>query len=518
MRIKKMFLLDNQKFKTRISSYQRNSFLIVILFLLIAETSCKKFLNKEILGNYPETEFYQTQDQAVQAINASYQCLAFSTAQNRLWVFGDVASDDAEEGGNPGDQADIGLIDEFDVTSINGNLGNEWSLLYEGITRCNLVLDKVPPINMDENLKTRILGEAKFLRAWYYFTLVNIFGDVPIVLTPLNADQLQIPQSPVDSIYTTVIQPDLIDAASKLPPSYSGSDIGRATSGAATALLAKAYLFQQKWTDAANTAAQVVSGLQYSLMPLYSDNFNLSFENNTESVFEIQHLSGQNPFTGNVLNQWFAPAIDGGYFFNAPTQDFVDEFEQTSTGVYDPRLDYTVGRDSMPWFNGETFSASWSPTGYLTKKHQQPFSEVPISLKGDGGLNYVAIRYAEVLLWYAEALNESGQTAAALAPLNEVRSRARNSYLYDDSLPGYPNIPEGLLPDVTSTDQSTVRQAIQHERRVELGFEFHRYFDLIRYGEAYATQALSDKSNFNYQVNKTFPIPQSERDTNHALH
>ena len=303
-----------------------------------------------------------------------------------------------------------------------------------------------------------------------------------------------------------------------MPDSYSGADVGRATNGAATALLAKAYLFQGKWSEAATTAGEVVSSLRYSLMPLYSDNFNVNFENNSESVFEIQHLTGQDPFTGNNLNQWFAPSIDGGYFFNAPTQDFVGEFEQTSAGVYDPRLDYTVGRDSMPWFNGETFSASWSPTGYLTRKHQQPFSEIPISLKGDGSLNYVAIRYADVLLWYAEALNESGATAEALVPLNEVRKRARESYLYDPSLPGYPNIPEGLLPDITSTNQSDVRNAIRHERRVELGFEFHRYFDLIRYGDAYATEALSDKSNFNYQVNKTFPIPQSERDTNHALH
>ena len=196
-----------------------------VLLLSLIGTGCKDFLDKEILGNYPETEFYQTQDQAIQSINAAYQPLAFSTSQNRLWVFGDVASDDADEGGNPGDQADIGLIDEFDITSINGNLGDEWSLLYEGITRANLVLDKVPPIDMDESLKSRILGEAKFLRAWYYFTLVNIFGDVPVVLVPLNADQLQIPQTSADSIFETVIEPDLKDAESRLPDSYSGADV-----------------------------------------------------------------------------------------------------------------------------------------------------------------------------------------------------------------------------------------------------------------------------------------------------
>ena len=490
----------------------------LLMLVLFTGISCNKFLDKELLGNYPEDQFYQTQQQAILAINAAYQPLGFYTAQNRLWVFGDVASDDADKGGDPGDQSDITLIDEFNVTPTNGNLENEWALLYEGITRCNLVITRVPAINMDATLQARIIAEAKFLRAWYYFALVNIFGDVPVVLQPLNADQLQIPQTAASEIYTTVIEPDLKDAAANLPATYTGADVGRATSGAANALLARAYLFEQKWSDAANAANLVISSGLYSLLPVYNDNWNQAFKNSTESVFEVQHLTGQSPFTGDILNQWFAPAADNGYYFDAPTQSFVNEFEKTAAGVYDPRLDYTVGRDSMPWYNGEIFSSSWSPTGYLTKKYQQPFTEVSKATKGDGNVNYVDMRYADVLLMYAEALNEMGQTALALVPLNEVRKRARESYLNDPTLPGYGTIPEGLLPDITSADQGTVRDAIRHERRVELGFEFHRFFDMIRYGQAYAMQALADKPNFNYSTDKTFPIPQSERDTNHALH
>jgi hypothetical protein len=491
---------------------------VLLAFVLLSASGCKKFLDKEILGNYPETEFYQTQEQAILAINAAYRPSTFYTSQNRLWVFGDVASDDADEGGNPGDQADISLIDEFNITPINGNLEYQWAIFYEGITLCNIVLDKIPAINMDEVLKSRILAEARFLRSWYYFMLINIFGDVPLVLELLNADQLQIPQSPKQTIFETAIEPDLLAAAADLPAVYSAADVGRVTSGAAKALLAKVYLYQQKWDMAASTAGEVIASGQYSLMTVYSQNFNANYRNNLESVFEIQHLNGQDPFTGNVLNQWFAPSVDGGYFFNAPTQDFVDEFEKTADGIYDPRLDYTVGRDSMPWFNGEIFSKDWSPTGYLTRKHQQPFSEIPIALKGDGSINYIAIRYADVLLWQAEALNEMGLSSEALAPLNQVRKRARESYLYDNLLSGFGFVPAGLLPDVISTSQTDLRAAIQHERRVELGFEFHRYFDLIRYGESYATQALADKPNFNYAVNKYFPIPQSERDRNHALY
>lgn len=499
---------------------ERNKIITIsLLLLLFINAGCKKFITKEIEGDYPETQFYKTPAQAVLAINAAYQPLMFTNSNNnRLWVFGDVASDDAAKGGDPGDQADIDLIDQFNVSAINGNLEAMWGLLYEGITRCNIVLKKVPGIEMDQAVRSRILGEAQFLRAWYYFTLVNVFGDVPIVLEPLNADQLQIAQSPVQQIFESVIETDLKAAASVLPASYTGEHVGRATSGAAKALLAKAYLFQGKWTDAASTAEEVINSGVYDLMPVYSQMFSVNFKNNKESVFEVQHLTGQDPQTGNSLNQYFAPRVDGGYFFDAPTQRFVDEFEKTGDGVFDPRLDYTVGRDSMPWFNGEVFSKDWSPTGYLTKKHQQPFSEIPKALKGDGSINYVAIRFADVLLWQAEALNESGNPGAALTPLNRVRKRARESYLYDSSLPGFGTVPDGLLPDIVSTNQSDVRKAIRHERRVELGFEFHRYFDLIRWGTDYASQALNDKPNFSYERDKHFPIPQSERDRNRALH
>ena len=487
--------------------------------MFIISGGCKKFITKEIVGDYPETQFYTTETQAILALNAAYQPLAFTNSNNnRLWVFGDVASDDSEKGGDPGDQADVELIDQFNITPINGNLEAMWSLLYEGVTRCNIVLKKVPAINMNEVLKLRLLSEAHFLRAYYYFTLVNLFGDVPVILEPLNADQLQISQSSKKQIFETVIETDLIVASNTLPSIYTGANVGRATSGAAKALLAKAYLFQNKWANAASTAEQVINSGVYELLPLYSQNFNANFRNNRESVFEVQHLTAQNPQTGNSLNQYFAPRIDGGYFFNAPTQDFVNEFEKTSSDVYDPRLDYTVGRDSMPWYNGILFNKEWSPTGYLTKKHQQPLSQISKALKGDASINYVAIRFADVLLWYAEALNESGRTIEALVPLNRVRKRARESYLFDNELSGFGIVPEGLLPEVTFTNQEDVRRAIQHERRVELGFEFHRYFDIIRWGALFAADAMSDRQNFNYSTHKHFPIPQSERDRNKALY
>ena len=188
-----------------------NAVLLIILSCWI--TSCQKSLDKQLQGVYSTSTYYKTELQAIQSINAAYQLLTFTSAtSNCIWVFGDVASDDAVKGGNAGDQTDIGLIDQFNVIPTNGNLGNEWGTLYEGITRCNMVLAKVPLIVMDTALQARILAEARFLRAWYYSNLINVFGDVPVILEPLNGDQLQITQSPAKDIYETVIEPDLLIA------------------------------------------------------------------------------------------------------------------------------------------------------------------------------------------------------------------------------------------------------------------------------------------------------------------
>jgi hypothetical protein len=254
----------------------------------------------------------------------------------------------------------------------------------------------------------------------------------------------------------------------------------------------------------------------YSLLPVFSDNFRAATKNNAEGIFSIQHTSGLVPFQGNNLNQWFAPRSLNGYGFFLPTQSLVSNFETAPGGTPDPRLNYTVGQAGQPYYDS-AFDPSWTTTGYVSKKHTQPLSEIPTNIKGDGNLNYQAIRFSDVLLIEAEALNESGNPAGALVPLNRVRKRARESYLYDATLPGYGTIPAGLLPDITITDQTALRGLIRIERRSELALEFHRFFDIIRYGQAYATSALASKPNFNYANNQFFPIPQSERSANSKL-
>ncbi|NVO21525.1 MAG: RagB/SusD family nutrient uptake outer membrane protein [Bacteroidetes bacterium] len=491
----------------RSRALQLQSLIILLIIISGMLISCKKFLTEELQGTFSTSTFYKNDKQALQALTGVYNGMSFSSFNNAIWVFGDIASDDAVKGGNPGDQSEITYIDQYTADANNGIISNYWSFCYEDIARANTVIANVPAVTMDEATKNRIIGEAKFIRAYNYFNLVNVFGRVPLkLLPPLTQEAIHVPLSEVSAIYQQ-ISTDLTDAASVLPVSYTSSDQGRITQGAALAMLGKVNLYQGNWAAAVSFFQQVEGLGIYSLLPNYADNFNLAHKNSSESIFEIQHASGQVPFIGNALNQWFAPASDGGYYFNAPTQELVDAFEKSTTGEVDPRLDATIGRDGQPWLNGDVFSSAWSPTGFLTKKHQQPLSEVSSSLKEDGGLGYIYLRYADLLLMKAEAFNESGNADSAKANLNKVRQRARASF--------NGTAPADLLNDITTTDNSQLRIAIQHERRVELGQEFHRYFDLMRWGKATAETALGNK--FNYDTKRYFPIPQAELDANQAL-
>ncbi|MEX0981527.1 MAG: RagB/SusD family nutrient uptake outer membrane protein [Bacteroidales bacterium] len=487
--------------------------IICIITVLGIINGCSDFLEENLQGRYSSATFYQTAEHAFLAVNACYEPLAFKSIENNLWVFGDVASDDAIKGGNPGDQSEISFIEDFQTTTDNGFIEACWEHYYDGIARTNEVIGKIPDIDMNASLRDQYVAEARFLRAYYYFILVNIYGEIPLKTAPVaTLDDLYTPLSTVSEIYEQ-IEDDLLLAKDDLPAVIAPADYGRASRGAAFGMLAKVYLYQEKHADALAYADSLESLGIYALMDLFNQNFKLEYENNKESVFEIQHLADQDPFQGSALNQWFAPQAENGYFFNVPKQDFIDEFEVTEDSVYDPRLDYTVGRDGQPWLNGEAFNPAWSPTGYLQKKHLQPLAEVGKGTKGNGGLNYTYLRYSDILLIKAEALNELDRTDEAVVPLNRVRKRARESYLHDEELPDYGAIPLALLPDIAAGSKNEVREAIRHERRVELGFEFHRYFDLMRYGKEAAEAALNG-TGFEYESNRYFPIPQSETDIN----
>lgn len=493
---------------------------ILLSAALLAATGCSKILDQDIQGSYTPGNYFTSDQNALLAVNAAYRPLTFNAgANNAIWVLGDVASDDAIKGGNEGDQADFDAVDKFNILTTNSAVEAVWKNYYNGVYLCNVVLDGVTADNKAISEATRVsaVAQAKFLRAYYYFILTNAYGKIPLHLKVETAVQAQTPAVSQDSIYAQ-IERDCQDALAGLPAPGS-EEFGRATQGAALALLAKTYLFHTSLANHYQLAAQTVAkveALGYKLTPKYYDNFSAATKQNTEAIFSVNHIAGTLGL-GNELNAWFAPRSLNGYGFFYPTQSLVDNYEKATGGEVDPRLDYTLARSGHPYFE-TPFDASWTTTGYITKKMVQPLSEVGTSIKNVGTVNYEALRLADILLVKAEALNESGQSAAALAPLNAVRKRARESYLYDNTLPGFGTVPAGLLPDIATTDQAQLRDIIRKERRSELALEFQRFFDVVRYGKTYAEAALKPGAPaFNYDNNKWFPLPQSERDANPNL-
>lgn len=474
----------------------KNIYILGIILIAVTWTSCDDFLNTELKGEYSSDNYYNSEQNAIMAVNAIYNSLYGNT----LWIFGDVASDDAVKGGNAGDQADINAINDFSAKSDNGVLNTYWKSAYETISRANNAIANIPAMTIiDQSMKDRLVGEAAFLRAYSYFNLINIFGKVPLKLqAQTNTSSIFVGLSEVSAIYTR-IEKDLTDAAVALPAEYS-AEKGRVTKGAAYALLAKVQLYQNKYAAVLSSIEALEDLNMYDLVGTYSDLFKAGAEDSVEVIFGLRYINNTEVSLGNNLNVWFAPSSEGGYYFNAPTQNYVDAFnERTISNQDDPRLDASIGRQGKPWFNNTTFNSAWSEaTGYLVKKYNEDM--ITGIAKSQSTIPYHAIRYADILLMKAEAINEAGGTDAivkAAAELNKVRARA------------------GLAPSTAAT-QATLREAIRNERRKELGFEFHRFFDLMRWGKETAETALGAEFSWT-EPRFYFPIPQSELDTNQAL-
>lgn len=300
-------------------------------------------------------------------------------------------------------------------------------------------------------------------------------------------------QEPPKADVYAAIEQDLTDAASVLPASYGVADIGRATKGAAMALHAKVAMYQQHWQDVFDLTNQVISSGVYSLFPNYEQMFRIANENCSESVFELQckYIPGNCDASNSQYSQvqGVRGSTGGGWGFNVPTQDLANAYE---TG--DPRKDATI------IFRGETTPEGDAipPTGdnpMYNQKSYVPFSTYVECSEGCEQ-NIRVIRYAEVLLMNAEAANELSNPAQALISLNTVRARARGGN-------------NAVLPDITTTDQATLRTAIWHERRVEMAMEFDRFFDLVRTGQA---PAVLGPKGFVTGKNEVWPIPQNEID------
>lgn len=469
---------------------------IYTFFVIALLSSCdKEFLEKQPLNAVTTENFYKTSDDAVRATNAAYKPLMYNgLGQFGLCYYGNYLAGDAT---SLGDAADWAQIENNNITSDNGAVRNTWNAAYQGILRANLVLEKVPAIQMDANLKKRVLAEASFLRAVYYHYLILLFGDVPLITKPqTNPSDFLVARNSKEEVYQQIIK-DLQSAESGLPLTYPASDLGRATQGAAKAFLAKVYLYRKQWNEAASKAKEVIDSKVYSLFDRYFDNFELATENGKESIFEIQYASFLGGL-GNATNNYDAPrgsgfTLDGGYGWSCPTKVFVNTF-----ATNDPRLGYTVFRDGDV-FQGIPYSSSTSSTGYNSKKYV--VGKGTNIGKTDDPKNYILMRYADLLLMYSEALNEAGKTAEAYTFINTVRARK--------------DVNLALLS--SGMTQTEMRTAIKKERTVELGMEGIRWFDLIRWGDAATYLKSIGKTNYKEGVSELLPIPQAERDINPKL-
>lgn len=477
-----------------------------------------------------ESNFWQTGTDALLGVNAVYGNFYRNGAPYSRWMpfYMDVRSDD---GYSTSPWNELRSIGAHNITQYSFEVNYDtWWHHWRGVYRANQVLARVPSITMDENLKNRYLGEAKFLRALYYYNLVTIWGNIPLILTPSQPSDKPF-QAPQEQVWAQ-IEKDLTEAAAALPPSYNNDDIGRATKGAAYALLGRVHLQQKEYQPAVDALRWLVEGDGRSLYDLtanYADNFRHTTENNIESVFEIQFKmraenSGEDGPTSNVGTSrapFFGPP---GHGFNDANMNrwVVHEFlkENTTGGQRDPRLAITALYDSTD-VRGPDFSIVYG--GTFTSKNYDANTRNRVWYRKylddyfrinefeifNSPVNFRVIRFADVLLMYAEALNEVNRTAEAYVHVDRVRQRAGLQRL-SVTMPGM-------------NKEQFLRQ-LMHERITELTGECTRWNDLARWGffdDATKIAELKARdpefNNFVIGRNKYMPIPQTEIDINPNL-
>ena len=416
-----------------------------------------------------------------------------------------IISDDADKGSTPGDQPNIGDIDDFATTPTNNFVAALWNGYYSGISRTNQALAALATASLDDKTKNQLIGEVRFIRGYYYFNLVRFFGKVPKVIRvpkdaqDANSDPAFQTRAPVDTIYK-VITDDLEFAIANLSL-RSQSAVGHANQGAAQALLAKTYLYRKNWQQVQTLTQAVINSGQYQLVTDYSILWRYAGNNNAESIFETQSGTFNNgDIAVNGYCVWQGPRVGGkggwtdlGFGFDTPTPDLVNAYEpgdvrRASTIIF---IDTSPKHTGTVLFDGFRIPSADSVQNlfynYKAYSSENKNIEPYLGNRGQKQKNLRILRFADVLLMNAEANNELGQTAVAITNLNRVRARAG-------------------LPATKAASQPDVRNAIWKERRVELAMEHDRFFDLVRTGRAAQVMQAAGK-NFVAGKNELLPVP-----------
>ncbi|HEX3024031.1 MAG TPA: RagB/SusD family nutrient uptake outer membrane protein [Chitinophagaceae bacterium] len=484
------------------------TYILFIAFAMLAASACNKiFLDTQPKGQVLESNYYQNADQAYAGLVSIYVATATETSNtainwysNKLGPLNSAGDECYTGGGGSTDMASWQAWNNYTLTAANGPQAGFWGVDYEGIYRANLLLSKIAggiPGLADAD-KTRFIAEAKFLRAYFYFELVRLFQNVPLIVAPISSsDWYTITQAKPADVYAQ-IEKDLNDAIGGLPSVVAASESGRVTKGAAMAELGKVILYQNnnsRMQEAASWFEKVSSSGVYSLLPNFGDIFNPSNKFNSESILEIVHSTlknawwGMDPFPGNLYVEMIGPRSysgptywSGGWSFNPIITAFA------TTMKSDPRYPYTVANiDSIvSAAPGRSYVKGYQNTGYFIQKfaplqqYVNPNAQPELNFPND----YIEIRLADVYLMEAEALVRGGGSAAtAQSYLDRVRARV-----------GLSSVPATLAN-------------IYNERKLELATEGHRWYDLVRTGQA--ATALAFKG-FTAGKNELMPIPLNE--------
>ena len=480
-----------------------------------------------------------------------------NTSSGSNWIFGSVASDDAYKGSDVGDQAQITTLERYSFQADLGLYNDKWVTLYDGVSRANDVLKLIPrATDMTDAEKAQASGEARFLRAWYHFEAKKIWNRIPYVDETVT-DYLNLPN---DQDTWPKIEADFQFAIDNL--SATKANAGRASKWTAKAYLAKVHMYQQDYAAAKPLLVDVINAGPFALVANFHDNFRIATENNRESVFEVQMSvgdggSGQNGNWGDNWNFPYGSAPGGCCGFYQPSQTLVNAFKTDASGLplldtfnevdvkndeglastdpftpydgtLDPRLDWTVGRRGIPfldwgthpgknWIRDQSFGGPYTFKKFFANSSENAGAESPRA----NANNYRAFRFADVLLMRAEVAVEENDLATALTIVNQIRSRAMNEVVTDAT--GKPAANYLVKPYPSFASQAYARKAVRFERRLELAMEGHRFFDLVRWGDAsdvlnaYLAKESRKRTyltgaTFVKGKNEYFPIPQAQID------
>lgn len=477
--------------------------LIAIALLGFSFSSCNDFLEQNPQTDLSENDFYKTADDILSAVNGAYSSLQENDIYGNWYVFGEIPSDNTRNQFS-GSVTTQNEFDQFYIDTQNSMIANFWKAAYKVINRTNTVLGRIDGIDINADLANRYKLECKFIRALMYFNLVRVYGDVPLVLKEISiSESYDILREPKENVYNQIIA-DLKEAQG-LPVSYPTAEDGRATQGAAKALLADVYMTLHKYAEAETILAEIINSGRYSLLENtpgslnidgYKNVFSPVNHNSKEGIFEIQFLKGGYGEGSNYANN-FAPensgtnvvAVGGTGGNNIPEMDIYNAYEEG-----DLRRDFSM---SLGYYDNRK-NNEWVESRYVCKYMDVPYQN------NDASNNYPVIRYADVILMYAEALNQNGKTAEACKYLNMTRRRGF----------GYQTT-ETSPVDLQTTDKAQFSLMVEQERRVELAFENHRWFDLIRTGRA--VEVMRSKGFSLNETNLICPIPQKQIDVNPKL-